>query len=317
LEKEKNNLEVPILIIGYNRPDLLVERLREIESLGTNKLYISLDGFKSENANAETKEILLRRRAAIKKIVGKSHITIWESEFNQGLAVNVSSSISKVLKLEQHVLIIEEDISISKAAYDAMVVQIQKQTQDPNRVICLFSPYTMPTGLSSRLMPTNRWRKSPYFSPWGWYVSRRSWSSYSLKLPHNFLEILEGSHTWRKLSVISQSIWTNRFQKVYNNPNFTWDYQFQYLMFINNYYARAPIYRLVENEGFQDTRSTNTKLKKPRWIFGDFNQRNTVFHGAVDNRFVERILRIADENTWVGTGSLFHLIKLLKARFQF
>lgn len=307
--------EIPILIIGFNRPDLLEKRLREIKNLGTKKLYISLDGFKCADSNMESNEILLRRRAVIKKLEGNCHITLWESEFNQGLAANVSSSISKVLELEEHVLIIEEDISISEAAYNSLVLRAQQYIQESHRVICLFSPYTRPSGLFFRFMPTNKWRDSPYFSPWGWYVSRRVWSNYSLILPYNFHEILEKSCTWRKLSEKSKLIWMSRFQKVFDNPTFTWDYQFQYLMFINNLLATIPIYRLVENEGFQDDRSTNTKSKKPRWIFGNFNQQNTDFSGAIDNFFIKAILRIADENTWVGTGSLFRLIKKLKTRF--
>lgn len=45
----------------------------------------------------------------------------------------------------------------------------------------------------------NRWRKSKYFSAWGFAMQREDWSSFNLEI-ENELSKLETSKTWTKMS---------------------------------------------------------------------------------------------------------------------
>ena len=57
-----------------------------------------------------------------------------------------------------------------------------------------------------------------------------------------------------------------RFEKVAKNPMFTWDYQMQFMSFKYDLDHILPVFRISDNEGFDDERSTNTKSLRPRWM---------------------------------------------------
>jgi hypothetical protein len=79
-------------------------------------------------------------------------------------------------------------------------------------------------------------------------------------------EKLALSKTWSKLSTFQKQVWLGRFYKVAENPNYTYDIQFQFLSFVKDYENFYPISTLVINEGYSDLRSTNTTGHKPRWL---------------------------------------------------
>lgn len=105
---------LPILLIGYNRPDFFQDRLNEIKSLPIEKLYISIDSMEN-GVSPEIKRI-------IKEFVNSGHnfqiVVNFESQ-NLGLTKHITSAISRVLKVDEAVLVVEDDISLSTQSYDA------------------------------------------------------------------------------------------------------------------------------------------------------------------------------------------------------
>ena len=56
------NRDVPILLIGYKRADLLAKRLEEIAHMGKCRVFVSLDGIDtSENKSIDHRIMNLRR----------------------------------------------------------------------------------------------------------------------------------------------------------------------------------------------------------------------------------------------------------------
>ena len=56
------NRDVPILLIGYKRADLLVKRLEEIAQIGKCRVFVSLDGIDSlEDKSIDHKIMNFRR----------------------------------------------------------------------------------------------------------------------------------------------------------------------------------------------------------------------------------------------------------------
>jgi hypothetical protein len=306
------NCDVPILLIGYKRADLLVKRLEEIAQMGECRVFVSLDGIYTLEDKSIDHKIMNLRREIVNSYSKRLRLTLWESKTNLGLTKNVTESISRVFETEQELLIIEDDISISGRTYHALKAMLSREPTDSVKVVCLFTPWTKPRNILKYQRPKNRWRNTRYFSPWGWYVKRDIWMKYSTKLPFDYILKLEKSSTWSALPVQHQNVWLRRFKKVADNSLFTWDYQFQYLVFVENIKIISPIYRLVENEGFNDPRSTNTKAKKPWWMRSKLDEQNYDIVGMNYSSFVEVFLRVIEENTIVGTGLIFRL----KARMK-
>ena len=135
-----------------------------------------------------------------------------------------------------------------------------------------FSPfYNNCTNFFTRyLLPKNKWRATRYFHSWGWATSRDFW--FNLKRLNeesiNFDEIFSNSRQWRQLSRRKKVIWKRRFGR-------SWDYEIQGNLFLQDGINIFPYYRIIQNEGLGDPRSTHTKLKKPWHIFGNRYSNNT------------------------------------------
>ena len=103
----------PVAIFGFNRPRHLE---RCLESLEVNReanrtdIFIFVDGPRNENDVRlvnETREIA--RRAYKFRTV-----TVVEQEFNLGLGASITSGISYVLKLHHSLIVLEDDLTVSR-----------------------------------------------------------------------------------------------------------------------------------------------------------------------------------------------------------
>ena len=249
---------IPVLLIGYNRPELLKKRFHELMKQKPSALYISIDG----GAQSETNEMkdLIEEIEKISR--NDSSVVLKILPFNLGLARHVTSAIENVFSSYTKLIIVEDDILLSKNFYSNMCkgFDAMSETHDTH-VVSAFSPR------ASNPNAKNHWRKSVYFSPWGWGTSREFWNDFKLDLKNeNFERILEKSETWNSLSKIQKNTWIYRFQKISENPLNTWDIQFQYLIFKTSTLCLLPKFRFVDNEGYLDSRSVHTKEAKPRWF---------------------------------------------------
>ena len=63
-------------------------------------------------------------------------------------------------------------------------------------VVSGFSPPVQPVWFQK-----NIWRRTPYFSVWGWVATRQNWSNYSFDISKlNISKELATSCSWKKLS---------------------------------------------------------------------------------------------------------------------
>jgi hypothetical protein len=255
----KSDLSAVALLIGYRRIDLIERRLQELKLNMKIPVFVSIDGGLTES------EIM-----KIKALLGKQQ---WDEEFNSftyrileknfGLANHITSAITECLDQYDYVIVIEDDVVISRNFIASMMLgfEILRQSTDIYAVGG-FSAYKnwMTLGLK------NRWRKSKYFSAWGWGTSRSVWNKYQLHLPHNYRKLLQNSDAWNRLDRRKQFTWLGRFGKVDTiNPK-TWDFQMQFLMLMDDGQMLLPTSRISDNEGFNNKWSTHTTGDRPRWM---------------------------------------------------
>ena len=218
-------------------------------------MHISIDGGISSE--------IRKRYATMENALDKNYFRVEYHDTNLGLVNHVTGAISKVLVTHEFVIVIEDDVRISTNFISAVAKNL-KENQNPR--IATWGGYSpiYPIRVMERF---NCWRETDYFSAWGWGISRMHWSYYASGIHFEILDQeLMHSKTWSGLSSFQKRVWKSRFRKVSDNPNFTWDYQMQYMTFKYDFLHKLPIMRLTDNEGFDDIRSTNTKNQRPRWI---------------------------------------------------
>lgn len=252
--------QIPILLIGFNRLEYLNDRLEELVSIAPEIVYVSID-YKSKNQIAEFTEKLDIVKS---KWPTDCELLVDIKSANLGLAKHITSEITKILKKHKALIIVEDDIRISSEFINFARFSLSESGFD--------SQYASVGGFSvlpsARKNPfLNYSRNSRYFYCWGWGTTSKVWEKYQLVLESENLERrLNQSSIWNQLNNEQKNTWLGRFSKVSINPLKTWDIQFQYMSFCENLEHLVPLFRVTENCGFEDERSSNTREKRPWWL---------------------------------------------------
>ena len=255
LSKRQIKLEdICVLLISFNRPDLLQNRIMELEKSIVLNIYISIDGGpKSHTQEVEKVKTLASR-------VLKNHkLNLQHHKHNLGMVLHETGEISKVLGMHKYAIIIEDDIKISENFISNMILGLNKLEELELRgIVSGYSP------LMSK-KSNNKWRKTHITFVWGWAISSKNWNGYKHDLSETNIELeLSKSKTWQELNRCQKNFWINKIRRVQEYPLFTYDYQILFHSFINNFTNLTPVFSVIDNEGFEDSRAMHTKGAKPK-----------------------------------------------------
>jgi hypothetical protein len=299
----------PLLLLGYNRHDLLKQRVKEISKLEIEKVYISIDGG-NESHKLEMIELILEIPSWFLRT---TDVKIIHHDNNLGLTKHITCAISKVLKENENVIVVEDDISINSNFYKNITngMNLLKK-MGVSGLVSGFSP----VNFSGNHLIQNKWRESIYFSCWGWGCNRDTWERYESDLSEIDIDGgLKNSQAWKSLSPWQKSVWKSRFRRVQQNEDYTWDLQMQFASFVNEFTNLVPLYRFTDNEGFNDERATHTKEPKPKWMKNKSKNEQYIydFAGILTSKFFRRI----DSLTIAGDSKLLSVYKKIRNYFKF
>jgi hypothetical protein len=287
------------LLIGFNRPNLLRARLEELEHFRDKKvsIYISIDGPRPDNSD----DIL--QISNIRKFLNdcemKDSFTAWFSSKNSGCDIHIYDSINKVLVTNDIVAVIEDDIAASSNAITELLSQAERQFSKGS-----ISPLVMMSGISRKIIFTkNRWRKSKYFSAWGYALNRNFWAIHTecMKIsdPGKIDSTLLESYQWQKMSKRKKVIWRERTSRA------NYDYAIQRTMIMEKLSSLAPIYRISDNVGHGVPGAAHTRFRTPWFLRYPALGKNDHFHSNnLSTGALEGLLMWIDSQTWAGDGLL-------------
>ena len=254
MNKIINFEELPILITGYNRPDLLNKILIQIKSTGATKIYISIDGAKADNTldkrlQSECAELAL---ATANWSSGEVQI----SNQNLGCKNGMENAINWFFRKVPFGVILEDDISIHPQALEffkeALVVY---KNESSIGSISGFNPIPRNNSLFSRNS-----KLEAYLLPipmlWGWATWADRW-----QLNKQDLTTWRADFQPKKLRNIggksAERFWSKKFDSVAKGFD-TWDYGVLITHLKHDLKCVVPIENLTTNFGFRDD-ATHTK----------------------------------------------------------
>ena len=282
-----------LVIFCCNRPEASKARIKQLSNVNC-PVVVSIDAQKSG--------IPLKDFDALEKEFSPS-VTFAKNQENQGLAMHFVTRMSELFVNYDNIIVIEDDVSVEKSTINYLIEILQERLPQDILSVGLFG--FLPGKLMSRF-GCNRWRKTKYFSAWGFAMQREDWNSFNLEIEHE-LSKLETSKTWTKMSDREKTIWNHRFLRVTHNPQFTWDTQMNFAGFCQEKKQLLPLFRLADNEGFNDARATNTSGRRPRWYKGIRGSINVIDKSSCNYEFrtvpklLSQILEFFDAITWAGT----------------
>jgi SpoVK/Ycf46/Vps4 family AAA+-type ATPase len=226
---------------------------------------------------------------------------------------DVAKRLVQVLEENENLIVVEDDIAINSSFYKNISNGLNMLKKMGTRgLVSGFSPINY----SGSYHLQNKWRKSIYFSCWGWGCNRDTWAKYESNLSGIDLdEALKNSHAWSSLSSWQKNLWKSRFRKVQQNEGYTWDLQMQFASFANEFTNLVPLFRFTDNEGFNDERATHTKEPKPKWMNNRSKNDQHIYDFA--GIIASKLFGIIDALTIVGDSRLLSIYKNVKNYFKF
>jgi hypothetical protein len=253
-------MNFPVLLIGFIRSDLLRRRLLEILSQvsGSTTIYVYVDGPRDsrdiEN-NSKIRDLKLEFETY-------ENIQFVFRDSNLGCSQNILLAVAEVCTRHSGAIVVEDDISISPDFISSVGKILELWTPDSDWLtVGGFSPFVSHNFWVVKLF--SRWRKSDYFSGWGWGIRAEAWDLLaSVNRPDLLKNGLSVSHQWNDFGRRKQVIWMTRLNRS------VWDFQVQLSHFALEKSCLLPTFRLIDNQGFESELSTHTRHKRPWSFFG-------------------------------------------------
>ena len=245
---DHENGDVPILLIGFNRPKVMervLERLREVKP---SQVFIAIDGPRA-NRSDEAEKV-----QACRELVGTidwdcSVNTLFREE-NLGCGLGVSSAISWFFDHVEQGIILEDDV-IPDLTFFGFCAELLDRYAEDKRVFAITGCNFVPPEAQSH--PNDAYRFSRVAHIWGWATWKRSWDSYRLDI-QGWRKDLPSRSLWRSSgrSVSGSLFWAMTFELMARKQVDTWDAQLVYAAMRQDALIATCNTNLVENIGFGD-----------------------------------------------------------------
>ncbi len=233
----------PIILFAYNRPDHLKQTL---EALSKNALaqdsdlYIFIDGPRNEKDEKKSSEIV-----SIIKNIDKNlfrNIYIEKSHQNKGLAQSIIDGVSKIIKINNKIIVLEDDIVTSPnfLKYMNSALELYKEDEKVFHISGFFYPH-------DEELPETFFLH--HISSWGWATWQNRWLKYKddthdlikkIKSKKNAIKIMNIDNTFNFFSTLK----ANDRGKIR-----TWAIKWQSIVILNDGLCLFPKESLVRNIG--------------------------------------------------------------------
>ena len=242
-------LKTPVLFIIFNRPDTTAQVFAAIKQAQPARLFIAADAPRPGNKTDEERCRLTRE--VVSNIDWPCEVFTLFRESNRGCGLGVSEAIQWFFEHNSEGIILEDDC-VPHPDFFSFAANMLEKYRDDHQIISVNGSnlgYT-PAGSESYTF-------SRFMNMWGW----ATWSDRAKKIDYTMKEWREIKHplTWLyqhlrqdlfDTDINWYRLWKYKFDKVAEDRNFTWDWQWMYYQLSNKKLSIVPSVNLVTNIGF-------------------------------------------------------------------
>lgn len=296
----------PILLIAFNRPNETRQVLEAIERYCPERIYVSLDGPRTNNAtDAKNCQAVLE---VLDSSPMRDSMIIRRSEENLGCKSGVVAGISWFFSHEVCGIIIEDDIIPHESFFSFQNKMLKAYEFEPSvKAVLGFNLYGQNQASNDHFLYEG-------FYPWGWGTWRDRWQEYDVSVDDlTSLKAAARSETTKKRYMLNSLLLNlNLIRRGHLD---TWDYQFLYLLARTGGKCVAPYANLTRNIGINGAHSVGNLLD---FKFGemsapeismttkstiDYSMNERFYNEHFENRFVVNFKR------FILTIGLYRIIK--------
>ena len=260
-------INIPILIIGYQRPEKVKTLIETCLKYYPQKIYVAIDGPKNDLEKTKTDELEKISVELLKN--SNQEFRIWKRDKNLGLGVSVISAIDWCFQSESKLIILEDDILPNESFFDFISNNV-KLLDQKEEILMISGTNFFNQMDKSEIYACN------YPLIWGWATSKEKWQD--IKRGIFFPTVPSRNNISGKV----MNYWKVGAARVRSGLVDTWDTPLAEYMICANKICIYPPVNLVKNIG-NDEFATNTKsfsnlLNQKSHIINEFTSSEIVLY---------------------------------------
>lgn len=239
----QKKIDIPVLILCYDRPDLLTILLKILKKYKVNKIYISQDGYSGND------HLIIKRHNKVKKIIKKfkNQKKIKTNFFKKNLGKQIAppKGIDWFFKNVNKGIILEDDTIPSKTFFN-FCEKLLKLHKNDKKIFQICG-----SGILSK-----KFKKITYMSsiPWihGWATWRDRWKKYNYKI--NDIKKIKKNKNFKKNVpyFLGRLYWLSLFKEFNEGKHVTWDYTIVHDCLTKNLKCIKPSFNMITNIGYKE-----------------------------------------------------------------
>jgi hypothetical protein len=239
-------IDIPVLVIAFNRPDHTRRLLQRLASQGVGQIYVSIDGPRNIMEVAKCEEVL----AVAKTFSDKMEIIVLHRSYNLGCGLGVTAALDWFFTRVNFGIILEDDCLPEDGFFEYFEDFFSKIFDYEIRGVSMASAHNPFQTYGSDVV-------SSYYLIQGWGTTRGNWEEvrrgfFRLGSPHF-------SNNTRETRSLSEGVywWANATRARVGSVD-TWDSMFCDRMWTLGKKCLIPSTNLIQNNGFGEA-ATHTK----------------------------------------------------------
>jgi len=264
---EKALVDVPVLLIFFNRPETFEKVFEKVREARPTKLFLACDGARENKPND------IEQIEKCKKIAENID---WECEVhkryldkNVGCGIGPFSAIDWALSLEDKIVILEDDC-VPEATFFPYMAELLEKYKDDERI-----------GIISGYNHFKKWEcgNSSYFftktgATLGWGTWRRVWQNYDYTI-NSFddeycQKLLRNDIGFKRAAQRRLANWKLTRDKLNAGENISWwDHQFGFLKYAQSLLMIVPHHNMIYNIGVGANSTHAQHIQRTKWKIGD------------------------------------------------
>ncbi len=253
-------VDVPVLLLIYNRPDTVAKVMDALRQIKPKHLYVAADGPRATRPDERLKTEAARGIATA--IDWPCEVKTLFREENMGCRRAVSGAIDWFFEEVEEGIILEDDC-VPDPSYFRFAQELLARYREDKRVMVIAAKHFQ--GASHQ--PPYSYFFSRYNHCWGWASWRRAWHLYdremslwpALRDTDWLLGVGNGSRQF-------QQYWAQIFDRAYEEKVDSWAYRWTFSCWAQNGLSIQPARNLVTNIGFGvDASHTNGNSNLERY----------------------------------------------------
>jgi glycosyltransferase involved in cell wall biosynthesis len=244
-----DQLETPVALFVFNRPDTTKCVLDRIRQARPQRLFVIADGPRPHKED-ETRQCQAARDL-IDTIDWPCDVATNFSAVNLGCGRRMSSGISWVFDQTAEAIFLEDDC-VPSVGFFTFCSELLERYRNDTRVGMISGDCFLPQNMEC----SDSYYFSRYPHIWGWAGWRRAWTYYDFELTRYPLDINSFVQDFGSPAV--GQYFYDRCSDIQQGHTDTWDYQVTYSFVKNSLLTIIPSRNLVSNIGF-GTNATHTR----------------------------------------------------------